>query len=69
MVCVDPLWDTECMLCHRPVRVTCRRRPIGPIMVECGICCQTEEESLNWLHEVNVHLDLWEFVRWLEVEE
>ena len=66
MVCVDRLWETECILCHRPVRVTCRGRPL---LVECGICCQTDEESLNWLHEVNVHWDLWEFVRRLEVEE
>jgi len=60
MVCVDQLWETECTCCHRPVRTTCRRRPL---LVDCGLCCQTLEERLNWLHEVNVHRFLASAVR------
>ena len=71
-VIIDPIWETECMFCHRPIRVMCRRRPVTTWLCVCGPCCTLPlEHKLHWMHELHVHFCLAEAVRMgvLEVKE
>jgi len=54
MVCIDPLVETECMFCHRPITVMSRRRG-RPSFVWCHDCTHNFDEWCNWSHEITTH--------------